>query len=97
MVNNMKAEPVLRERHVLAEDAFAEIVIWKVPEPVKGSLHSFKYRLAYVVRGVCVLRFDNEAGKGDHRHIGDRESVYAFSTTARLLTDFWTAVDDWRP
>lgn len=96
-MTNMKAEPVLHERHVLAEDAFAEIVIWQVSGPVKGSLHSFKYRLAYVVRGVCVLRFDNEAGKGDHRHLGDRESVYAFSTPGRLLADFWTAIDDWRP
>jgi len=34
-----------------------------------GSVHSFKYRLAHVVRGVCVLRDDNEAGRGDHRHV----------------------------
>ena len=93
----MKAEPVLRERHVLARDAFAEMVIWRVSGPVKGSPHSFKYRLAYVVRGVCVLRFDNETGKGDHLHVGDRESVYTFSTPGRLLADFWAVVDDWRP
>lgn len=93
----MKAEPVLREHHVLAEDAFAEIVVWRVTGPVKGSSHPFKYRLAYVVNSVCVLRFDNEAGKGDHRHVGDRESVYAFSTPGQLLADFWAAVDEWRP
>jgi hypothetical protein len=32
----------------------AEIVIWKVPRPLKGSVHRFKYRLALVVDDVCV-------------------------------------------
>jgi hypothetical protein len=64
------------ERHVLAEDAFAEIVIWRLPHPAKGSTHRFKYRLAMIVAGECVLRYDNEKGKGDHRHAGDVETVY---------------------
>ena len=41
------------------------------------SVHSpWRNRLAYVVRGVCVLRYDNEAGKGDHRHFGSGERPY---------------------
>ena len=47
--------------------------------------HDFKYRLAYVVDGVCVVRYDNEAGKGDHRHFGERESNYTFQTPEKLL------------
>jgi hypothetical protein len=47
----MKAEALAHERHILAEDAFAEIVIWRVPHAVKGSTHRFKYRLALVVAG----------------------------------------------
>ena len=70
----MNAELLLRERYLLGEDRFAEIVIWQVPNPVPGSAHGYKYRLAFVVRDVCVLRFDNEAGKGDHMHIGGRET-----------------------
>ena len=92
----MKAEPLLYERRVLSEEAFVEMVVWKVPSPVPGSQHGFKYRLALVVNGVCVLRYDNEAGKGDHRHLGDEQSPYTFTTPARLLADFWKAVDDWR-
>lgn len=88
---------ILRECHVRAENDFAEIVVWRVSGPVKGSLHTFKYRLAYMVRSVCVLRFDNEAGTGDHRHLANRESGYAFSSPGQLLADFWAAVDDWRP
>ena len=51
------------ERHILAEDTFAEIVVLRVPRPVKGSTHRFTYRLALVVAGDCVLRYDNESGK----------------------------------
>nr|WP_295388327.1 DUF6516 family protein [uncultured Thiodictyon sp.] len=55
-----------------------------------------KYRLAFVVDGVCVVRFDNEAGKGDHRHLGPVEIPYAFTTLPELLADFWRQVDGWR-
>jgi hypothetical protein len=92
----MKAEALAHERHVLAEDAFAEIVVWRVPHPVKGSTHRFKYRLALIVAGECVLRYDNETGKGDHRHVGKAETAYAFSGYEKLLADFWADVDAWR-
>jgi hypothetical protein len=92
----MKAEPLFQERQVIAEDAFVELVVWKVPEPVSGSVHGFKYRLALVVAGECVLRYDNEAGKGDHRHLGGEQSPYSFTSPARLLADFWNDVDRWR-
>ena len=96
ILSNMRAEALADERHVLDEDTFAEIVIWRVPRPVKGSVHRFKYRLALVVGGDCVLRYDNEAGKGDHRHVGGVETAYAFSGYETLLRDFWTDVDAWR-
>lgn len=92
----MKAELLLRERVVLAEDTFVELVVWKVPSPVRGSAHGFKYRLALVADGTCVLRYDNEAGKGDHRHHGEVETPYSFTTPAQLLADFWNDVDRWR-
>lgn len=93
----MKASLLLRERRILGEDRFAEIVVWQLPAPSPGSLHSFKYRLAFVVDGVCVLRFDNEAGKGDHKHVGRVETPYLFTTAARLVDDFLNAIEEWRP
>jgi len=90
----MPAEPLLDERHVLSESAFAELVVWRVPAPVRGSAHEYRYRLALVVDGKCVLRYDNEAGKGDHRHIGDKEREYRFTSAAQLLADFWTDVEE---
>ncbi|WP_333835251.1 toxin-antitoxin system TumE family protein [Rubrimonas sp.] len=93
----MKADRLLHERVVLAEDAFVELRIWRVPSPVRGSAHGFKYALAYVVGRACVLRYDNEAGKGDHRHIGAVETPYRFTTPSQLLADFWRDVDAWKP
>lgn len=84
----MKAELIIREREVLSEVAFTEIVVWRLPIPAKGSVHSYKYRLALVINGECVLRYDNEAGKGDHRHAGHREKTYTFTTPEALLADF---------
>lgn len=84
-----------RERHVLSETAFAEFVIWRVPLNLIGSAHPFKYRLAYIVDGTCVLRFDNEAGKGDHKHVRNDELPYVFVSPERLIADFWNEVDQW--
>ena len=92
----MKAEALAQERHVLAEHAFVEVVVWRVPRPLRGSAHRFKYRLALVVAGKGVLRYDNETGKGDHRHVGDGETSYSFSSYEKLLVDFWADVDAWR-
>jgi hypothetical protein len=41
----MKAELLLNQRYQLADDAFMELVIWRVPEPVRGCKHSYKYRV----------------------------------------------------
>lgn len=46
-------------------------------------------------RGRCVVRFDNEAGKGDHRHESEAESPYRFSTPERLVADFENAIARW--
>jgi hypothetical protein len=32
--------------------------------------------------------YDNERGKGDHRHYGDHEEPYAFTSIEQLAADF---------
>lgn len=91
----MKAVALLRRRVVLAVDAFAEVAVWRVPETVPPSTHAFKYRLAYVVRSECVVRYDNERGKGDHRHVGAMEWPYVFSTPDQLVSDFNADIARW--
>ena len=84
----MKATLLLRERLPFREDSFAEMVLWQLPAPLPGSSHRFKYRLAFVRSGVCLVRFDNEAGKGDHRHIKGKETKLAFVSPEKLIQDF---------
>jgi Family of unknown function (DUF6516) len=88
----MRAELLIDERHVLNDSTFVEIVVWRVPRPVRGSHHRFKYRLALVRGGTCILRYDNEAGKGDHRHLGEAQWRYTFTDADSLLADFWQDV-----
>lgn len=91
----MKSTELLRQRIVYAENKFAELVLWRLAQPLAGSKHHFKYRLAYIVNEVCVLRYDNEAGKGDHRHWGEKETKYRFSDPETLLADFQHDIDRW--
>lgn len=84
----MKAVELVHRRIIYSEAAFAELVLWQLPAPLAGSSHSYKYRLAYVVRGVCVLRYDNGSGKGDHRHVVRRQFAYVFEGVEVLIADF---------
>jgi len=91
----MQAVKLVSTRVVYSEHAFAEMVLWRLARPLAGCGHRFKYRLAYVVDGVCVLRYDNEAGKGDHRHRAGREAAYRFIDVDRLLADFNEDIARW--
>ena len=89
----MKAKLLVRQRVQIGDTAFAELVIWQLPTPLAGSNHRFKYRLAFVVKGECVLRYDNEAGKGDHRHVAGKESLYRFADPRQLSADFFSDIE----
>jgi predicted transcriptional regulator len=84
----MTAAQLNRRRITYSASAFTELVLWRLPTHVPGSPHEFKYRPAYVVRGGRVLRYDNDVGKGDHRHFGGKESSYGFTTPEQLIADF---------
>lgn len=91
----MKAVQLVSTRIAYSESAFAELVLWRLPKAVEGSAHGYKYRLAYVVHGACVLRYDNETGKGDHKHVGGVERAYAFTTPGQLIADFQRDIERW--
>jgi hypothetical protein len=91
----MKAVALVRRRVVVAADAFVELVIRQIPEPAPPSMHLIKYSLAYIVEQRCVLRYDNERGKGDHRHTETEEEPYTFSTPDQLMVDFEADVVRW--
>jgi hypothetical protein len=82
------AQEIIRYKKVRG-NRIIEVVVWHLPEPLPGSPHPYKYRLFYGdADGNCLVRYDNERGKGDHRHVGDNEENYAFSTMLKLMNDF---------
>ncbi|HCA3883342.1 TPA: hypothetical protein MPK85_004016 [Salmonella enterica] len=89
----MSATLYRRDKVRLNASSFIEIVIWEVMPSVPGSQHGYKYSMAYVVDGICVLRYDNERGKGDHKHIGETEIKTEFTTIDALVNAFFDDVE----
>lgn len=89
----MRAQLLYRSKSVLSDGAIVEAVIWKVPQPLLGSQHNYKYSLFYGYPGRRVVGYDNERGKGDHRHVKGREEPYQFSTIEKLIDDFLRDVE----
>lgn len=87
-----KAEKLLDIRVRLDDSYILALRLWRVPSPVLPSTHSFKYALFYGRDGERVVLFDNERGKGDHKHILEVESFYEFTTPDKLIEDFEAAV-----
>lgn len=87
-----KAEKLLDIRVRLDDGYISALRLWRVPSPVPPSTHSFKYALFYGRDGERAVLFDNERGKGDHKHILGVESPYDFTTPDKLIKDFETAV-----
>jgi predicted transcriptional regulator len=88
-----KAKLTLHRKRVYDDGSISEIKLWLVPSPVRGSEHVFKYSLFYGTAGERWIGYDNEAGKGDHRHFGAHEEVYTFTTPERLFADFVADVE----
>jgi hypothetical protein len=89
----MDAELVLRQKSLEPDGFIAETVIWKLPTPVAGSAHLYKYRLFYGRDGRRVVGFDNERGKGDHMHMGELELPYVFVSVPDFMNDFFAAIE----
>jgi Family of unknown function (DUF6516) len=88
----LKARLLFYQRIDYDDGAIVEMKLWRVASPVPPSRHGLKYSLFYGRPGVREVGYDNERGKGDHRHFQGAESAYAFSTVEKLMADFWTDV-----
>jgi hypothetical protein len=84
----MKAVLAYHDKQVLPDGMIVEMKIWEVTEPVAGSEHELKYSLFYGRQGERLVGYDNERGKGDHRHIRGKEEPYAFTSVEKLIEDF---------
>jgi hypothetical protein len=90
----MSATLLERSKETLPNGVVVEVVIWAVTPPIAGSVHGYKYRLYAGRRGATLVRYDNEAGKGDHKHLGaaEVEVPFVFVSMAQTVRDFLVEV-----
>jgi hypothetical protein len=91
----MPALPIVSAKEVRDDGAIVEIVVWRLLEPLHPCTHLYKYRLYFGAGGICYVRYDNERGKGDHRHLKGAERPYQFVSLGGLLDDFQREVENW--
>jgi len=85
----MKAKLIYREKFIYADGAIREMVLWQLPTKAAEKSHGLKYRLYYgLPDGTCIVRYDNETQKRDHKHRGDQEEPYKFIDVETLVADF---------
>ena len=89
----MSAQLLFRDKYVYADGTIREMVIWRLPCADNERPHGLKYRLYYGYPGNCLVRYDNERGKGDHYQIGEQEKPYDFVSVEQLIHDFRTDVE----
>jgi hypothetical protein len=86
------AEKLLDLRMESDDGFITALRLWRVPSAVPPATHHFKYALFFGRPGERWVLFDNERGKGDHKHILEVETPYEFTTPEKLIEDFQAAV-----
>ena len=88
MKRRAKAERVNYFKMRFPDEAILEYVVWKLPKPTAERPHGYKYRYYYGKDNKRLVGYDNESGKGDHKHIGEHEYPYRFINLEQLTKDF---------
>jgi hypothetical protein len=92
----MKAKRIFYDKQRLPDGAVIEMLIWQLPKADEERKHGLKYSLFYGKDGNRLIGYDNEKGKGDHRHYGENEESYIFETLEKLVSDFIDDVNELR-
>lgn len=88
----MLSRLVFHEKRIEENGSIIEMKIWRVPSSDKHP-EGVKYSL-YCVKGTKVLvGYDNHHPKGHHRHYGEKQESYEFTTIENLINDF---LEDYR-
>ena len=89
----MKAVLIYRKTELRADGVKLDMVIWQLPHATPDRLHGLKYRLWAGRGGATLVRYDNERGKGDHRHTAAGERPYVWRGMVALVVDFLNDVE----
>jgi len=90
----MKANLIYSEKYIYSDGSIREMILWQLPDKTSDRPHGFKYRLFYGLSdGTCLVRYDNETGKSDHRHFQGHEEIYQFRNVEDLVADFLADIE----
>ena len=84
----MPALLLIDRKLVWPDGSITQVRVWQLPQSTTERPHGLKYSLFHGRSGQRLVGYDNETGKGDHRHYGDREEPYAFMSLQQLIDDF---------
>ncbi len=80
------------DKSAYPDGSIIEMSIWELSSSVSGSKHTLKYSLFYGFPRKRIIGYDNERGKGDHKHIDEHEESYLFMSVDQLMADFLSDV-----
>ena len=90
----MAPASLILDRKLLLDDGrIIQIRVSRLPEADAERPHGLKYSLFFGRAGERIIGYDNEKGKGDHRHYRSREEPYRFSSLEQLIHDFENDVE----
>ncbi len=90
----MPIKLICREKYIYSDGSIRKMVLWQLSEKTADRPHGLKYRLHYGLGdGTSMVRYDNETGKGDHKHIRSEEEDYRFVDVETLVADFLDGMD----
>ena len=64
-----------------------QVKVWEFPK-TKKQPEGIKYHFAYIHNGKRVLGYDNEIGKGHHKHLFGKETKIIFKGIKELYNQF---------
>ncbi|WP_429321840.1 toxin-antitoxin system TumE family protein [Paraburkholderia sp. GAS448] len=88
-----KATLLFEDRAVYPDGSILEMRIWRLPAADPERPHGLKYSLFCGRAGERIIGYDNERGKGDHRHYRSHEEPYVFQSAERMVADFLDDVE----
>lgn len=89
----MKAKRIYYDKAVLPDGAIVEMTIWQLPLATPERPHGLKYSLFYGSNGQRIVGYDNESGKGDHKHLREVETRYEFESVEKMVADFLADIE----
>ena len=89
----MRATRLFHDKTSLPDGSMVEMSIWRVPAVDSERPHGLKHSLFFGRDGRRIVAYDNERGKGNHKHIEGRESRCRFVSMEQLVADFLMDVE----